>query len=177
MDHSLPTPWAPTHVRYTSETEFDRLCSSDTLGRHYAQSLDVSDLSDLTLDESVYRAEPTMQTVEAHRSTFNYIGNPPQRISSDAARWCAQNRSGIFLSVPVPVPARGAVLVPAVVLVPSPAVLMAVEVAVPVSVPVSPGLLLPEAVLCIPSVTASEIRMTTNAFNPAPTTFHGGSME
>jgi hypothetical protein len=174
MAHSLPTPCAPTHVRSTSETEFDGLCSSDTLGRHYAQSLDVSDLSDLTLDESVYRAEPAMQDVEAHRSTFNYSGNPPQRISSDAARWCAQNRSGILWSVPVMVPARGAVLVPAVVLAPTPAVLLAVAVAVPV--PVSPGLLLPVAVLCIPSVNASEIRMTTNAFNPAPTTFHGGSM-
>ena len=134
MDRSPPSPWATTHVRSTSETEFDRLSSSDTLGRHYAQSLDVSE--DVTLDESVYRVEPARQEVEANRSTFNYGGNPPQMISSDAARWCAQNRSAILLPVPAP----------AVVLVPAPAVLLAV------AVPVPPGLLLPVAVLCIPSV-------------------------
>jgi hypothetical protein len=109
---------------------------------------------------------PVRQEVEAHRSTFNYSGNPPQNISSDAARWCAQ--SGILLSVPVMVPAAAVVLVPVVVLVPAPAVLLAV------AVPVPPGLLLPVAVMCIPSVTDSEIRMTTGAFTPAPTTFHGG---
>ena len=166
MAGSLPGPWAPTHGRSTSETEFDRLCSSDTLGRHYAQSLDVSE--ELTLDESVYRVEPARQAVEAHRSTFNYSGNPPQNISSDAARWCA--RSGIPLSVPVMVPAAAVVLVPVVVVVPAPAVLLAV------AVPVPPELLLPVAVLCISSVPDSEIRMTTRAFNPAQTTFHGGSL-
>jgi hypothetical protein len=56
------------------------------------------------------------QEVEAHRSTCNYSGNPTQKNSSDAARWCAQNQSRILLSVPVMVPA------PAVVLVPAPAV-------------------------------------------------------
>jgi hypothetical protein len=131
-----------------------RLCSSDTLGRHNAQSLDVSE--ELTLDESVYRVEPARQAVEAHRSTFNYSGNPPLKNS------CAQNRSAILLSVPVPVPA--------VVLVPAPAVLLAVVV------PMPPGLLLPVAVLCISSVSDSEICMTTRVFTPAPTTFHGGSL-
>jgi hypothetical protein len=83
------------------------------------------------------------------RQPDHYSGNPPHKISSEAARWCAQNRSAVLLSV-------------------SP-----VAVALP---PVPPGLLLPVAVLCIPSVTDSEIRMTTVALTPAPTTFHGGSL-
>jgi hypothetical protein len=104
MDRHIPSSWTSTHVGSTSEAEFDRL-SSDTLGRRYAQSLEVSE--ELTLDESAHLVEPVRQEVEAHHSTFNYIGNPPHKISSDAARWCAQNRSSVLLSavlMPVPAP-------------------------------------------------------------------------
>ena len=38
MARSPPSPWAPTHARFTSEAEFDGLCSSETLGRRCAQS-------------------------------------------------------------------------------------------------------------------------------------------
>jgi len=108
MDRSIPSPWPSTHVGSTREAEFDRP-SSDTLGRRYAQSLEVSE--ELTLDESAHLVEPVRQEVEAHHSTFNYIGNPPHKISSDAARWCAQNRSAVLLSVTVPV--RAPPVVPA----------------------------------------------------------------
>ena len=81
------------------------------------------------------------------RQPDHYSGNPPHKISSEAARWCAQNRSAVLLSV-------------------SP-----VAVALP---PVPPGFLLPVAVMCIAPVPDSEIRMTTVALTPAPTTFHGG---
>jgi hypothetical protein len=40
-----PSPWAPKHVRFTSEAEFDGLCS-DTLGRRYAQSPAAADHED-----------------------------------------------------------------------------------------------------------------------------------
>jgi hypothetical protein len=50
--------------------------------------LDVSE--ELTLDESVYLVEPVSQALE---SIFIHRGNPPRRISSEAARWCALNRS------------------------------------------------------------------------------------
>jgi hypothetical protein len=43
MARPPPRPWAPTHIRFTSEAEFDRLCSSDTIGRRCAQSLDDSE--------------------------------------------------------------------------------------------------------------------------------------
>jgi len=111
---------------------------------------------------------------DRHRTTFNDSGNLPHKMSSDAVRWCAQNRPAILMSVavgvqgPAVVPAPVVVLVPAVLLVPAPAVLLEVAVMVPV--------LLPVAVLCISSVPDSEIRMTTGAFNPAPTTFHAGSL-
>ena len=108
MARSLPSPCAPTHVGSTSETEFGHLCSSDALGRHYAQSQDVS--GELTLDESVYLVQPVWQEVEAHRPTFNYSGNPPHKIP-------AQNRSAVLLSVAVAVPAPAAVLAPAVLLI------------------------------------------------------------
>jgi hypothetical protein len=100
MARSIPSPWPSTHVGSTSEAELDRLCNSDTLGCRYAQSLEGSE--EPTLDECVSLVEPARQEVEAHRSTFNYSGNPPHKISSDAARWCAQNRSSVLLSVAVP---------------------------------------------------------------------------
>jgi hypothetical protein len=40
------------------------------------------------LDESVYLLEPVSQ-----ESLFISVGNPPRRISSEAARWCTQSRS------------------------------------------------------------------------------------
>jgi hypothetical protein len=40
------------------------------------------------LAESAYLLEPVSQ-----ESLFISVGNPPRRISSEAARWCAQNRS------------------------------------------------------------------------------------
>jgi hypothetical protein len=100
MARSIPSPWPSTHVRSTSEAELNRLCNGDTLGCHHAHSLEASE--ELTLDESAPLVEPARQEVEAHRSTFNYSGNPPHKISSDAARWCAQNRSAVLLSVAVP---------------------------------------------------------------------------
>jgi hypothetical protein len=66
--------------------------SSNALGHRYSQSMDrllvVSE--ELTLDESVYLVEPVSQALE---SIFIHRGNPPRRISSEAARWCALNRS------------------------------------------------------------------------------------
>jgi hypothetical protein len=94
MARSIPSPWSSTHVGSTSEAELDWLCNSDTLRRRYAQSLEVSE--ELTLDESVHLVEPGRQEVEAHCSTFNYSGSPPHKISSDAARWCAQNPSAVL---------------------------------------------------------------------------------
>jgi hypothetical protein len=97
MARLISSPWPSTHVGSTREAEFDRLIS-DTLGRRDAQSFSEK----LTI-------EPVRQKVEVHCSTFNYIGNPPHRISSDAARWCAQNRSAVPLSEAVPVPAPAVV--------------------------------------------------------------------
>jgi len=122
----------------TSEAEFDRLCSSDALGRRYPQGLD--------------------HLLDFSEETFNYCGNPthifPSDSASDTARMCALNRSVVLLPVAVavlaPAMAPAPAMVPAPVPVPALLLLLLLPVALPARAPA--GVPQPAVLVPVPSV-------------------------